>query len=386
MARRSVLSFGTAILFHSVGASSYNQTTKIPFSYWSSAAYCSEAQLKAWSCKACNLTPHPTDITVVQSLALDAYGFVARQPDASIVVAFRGSQDIRNWIANIDAFKTAVDFPGCSGCEVHSGWYDAWTEVSSAVLAAVDAYGGKSAPTIHVTGHSLGASLGNLAFIELLVAGYPVDALYNFGCPRVGNNAYAAYFTALLNDTSYTQVAASSIDQQADSRTRRSSTHSTTVPVARWSAVLIRAISSALTAADSSNMQMTPAEMRAVRALLVAAHNGTDVFPSKTAEVARGLLARLPAAVLNSRSTLASGNRLRENYRVIHHDDVVPHLPPYTMGFVHEAEEVWYSEDQKNFTECSISDGEDQSCSWSVPVLDYSISDHLSYDGVSLDC
>jgi hypothetical protein len=114
--------------------------------------------------------------------------------------AFRGSQDIRNWIANLDAFKTPVDLPGCNGCEVHKGFYDAWSEVSAAVLAAVDSFGGMNAPAIHVAGHrcvrvcvgvgvrrilaaftplrlcacSLGGALGNLAFIELLVAGYPV--------------------------------------------------------------------------------------------------------------------------------------------------------------------------------------------------------------------
>jgi hypothetical protein len=169
----TVLLVASAVL----AESNYNATEKIPFSYWSSAAYCSESQLQAWSCKACKLvrlislqrsldsvlftplshltsqTPHPTNVTVVQSIALDAYGFIAKQPDTSIIVAFRGSQNIRNWIANIDATKTAVDFPGCNGCEVHSGWYDAWSEVSAKVLAAVDAYGGKGAPAIHVTGH-----------------------------------------------------------------------------------------------------------------------------------------------------------------------------------------------------------------------------------------
>ena len=87
----------------------------------------------------------------VQNATLSAYGFVAKQPDGSITVAFRGSSNLRNWIANVDFVKKP--YPGCAGCEVHGGFQDIYTEVSAQMLRAIDSYGGKSVTAIHLTGH-----------------------------------------------------------------------------------------------------------------------------------------------------------------------------------------------------------------------------------------
>lgn len=49
-------------------------------------------------------------------------GFVAYLPkDNTIVVAFRGSVDIENWIADLDA--PSMIYPKCTGCRVHVGFY-----------------------------------------------------------------------------------------------------------------------------------------------------------------------------------------------------------------------------------------------------------------------
>lgn len=49
------------------------------------------------------------------------------------------------------------------------------------------------------TGHSLGAALAYLAAMDLLKAGYDVN-LYNFGQPRVGNDAYALYANKMITE------------------------------------------------------------------------------------------------------------------------------------------------------------------------------------------
>jgi len=49
---------------------------------------------------------------------------------------------------------------------------------------------GDRAPAIWLTGHSLGAALATLAAAFLVEEGQPVQGLYSFGCPRVGDSAF----------------------------------------------------------------------------------------------------------------------------------------------------------------------------------------------------
>jgi predicted lipase len=69
-------------------------------------------------------------------------------------------------------------------------------------------------------------------------------------------------------------------------------------------------------------------------------------------------------------------------FRVVHHDDPVPHLPTVKMGFAHVATEIWYMENGTGegvYEVCSGS-GEDQQCSAGT-LLSGEITDHLTYMG-----
>jgi triacylglycerol lipase len=68
--------------------------------------------------------------------------------------------------------------------------------VLNEVARLSDEYGTMKAKA---TGHSLGGALANLYAIDLVKAGYEVN-MYNFGQPRVGNKAYAAYASGLLKE------------------------------------------------------------------------------------------------------------------------------------------------------------------------------------------
>lgn len=50
-----------------------------------------------------------------------------------MIVSFRGSQDIKNWILNIDTVKTT--YSECSGCQVHAGFYSGYNMVANYVRA-----------------------------------------------------------------------------------------------------------------------------------------------------------------------------------------------------------------------------------------------------------
>ena len=64
-------------------------------------------------------------------------------------------------------------------------------------------------------------------------------------------------------------------------------------------------------------------------------------------------------------------------YRVVHHADIVPHLPSEFMGFHHIPREVWYTENSTSYRVCDGS-GEDPNCSDSL-LFPVSVSDHLHY-------
>ncbi|KAK1977162.1 lipase [Colletotrichum cereale] len=122
-------------------------------------------------------------------------GFVALDPARqNIVIAIRGSINVRNWITNfIFAFN---DCDLVDDCQTHTGFSKAWDEVKEDLLGAVKA--AKTANpsyTIVATGHSLGGAIVTIAAAYLRLDGYPVD-IYTYGSPRVGNEAFADFVTA----------------------------------------------------------------------------------------------------------------------------------------------------------------------------------------------
>ncbi|RAL11160.1 lipase family protein [Aspergillus homomorphus CBS 101889] len=126
----------------------------------------------------------------------DTAGFLAVDPtNKKLVVSFRGSSSIENWVANLDfIFQDASAI--CRGCQVHQGFFKAWSSVAATltteIKAAVTKYPGY---TLVFTGHSLGGALATIGATVLRNAGYPVQ-LYTYGAPRVGNTALANYITS----------------------------------------------------------------------------------------------------------------------------------------------------------------------------------------------
>lgn len=102
----------------------------------------------------------------------DLEGYVAIDTTRKeIVVAFRGSSDTRNWIADFDFIQ--VPYSECAGCFVHDGFYESWQEISSYTYEYVEsAYASYPDYTLVVTGHSLGAAVATIAGSDLRINGY----------------------------------------------------------------------------------------------------------------------------------------------------------------------------------------------------------------------
>jgi len=83
-------------------------------------SYCAKRKITKWKCgKGCKTYPHMTDVTVVHNGILkNNQMFVGYYTSTnSIIIAWKGTITIRNWLEDFDFFK--VKYPYCEGCEVH---------------------------------------------------------------------------------------------------------------------------------------------------------------------------------------------------------------------------------------------------------------------------
>lgn len=113
--------------------------------------------------------------------------------DNLILVAFRGTEPIRlrDWMTDVDlAF---APFPRGRG-HVHAGFWRAlsyvWTDLMGIIKQEQT-----TGQSLWFTGHSLGGALATLATARLrLEYDKPVNGLYTFGQPRVGDRDFAMHF------------------------------------------------------------------------------------------------------------------------------------------------------------------------------------------------
>ncbi|KII92720.1 hypothetical protein PLICRDRAFT_482508 [Plicaturopsis crispa FD-325 SS-3] len=116
-----------------------------------------------------------------------------------IVVAFRGSQDIADFMTDAAVLQIPLILPGLTNHDVgdafvHSGFLFSFNSVARQVLSTVNPeIGAHPGYTLISTGHSLGGALASLGAL-CLKANFPnVDVkLFTFGQPRTGNATYAA--------------------------------------------------------------------------------------------------------------------------------------------------------------------------------------------------
>lgn len=156
-------------------------------------AYEPAASIESWSCSYCKKYPLSDPKVFANSVGgIQGYTGYSHGLNA-IVVVFRGSSNIQNWILNIGTTRTSYSL--CSGCAVHSGFLAGYNLVSSAVKTAVQNLKAKyRGARLMISGHSLGGSLAILCTAELKSVFGNVDLTFTYGQPRVGNAAFSQWF------------------------------------------------------------------------------------------------------------------------------------------------------------------------------------------------
>jgi triacylglycerol lipase len=127
----------------------------------------------------------------------DTQCFVAGD-NQQVVVCFRGTENIQNWLTNVQIWL----HPFPVGM-VHTGFYDAldlvWDDLNAVIEHFQD-----NAQSLWFTGHSLGASLATLAVARLIFEQHrPINGLYTFGQPRTGNFIFGNGFDTEFEDKTF---------------------------------------------------------------------------------------------------------------------------------------------------------------------------------------
>lgn len=131
----------------------------------------------------------------------DLQGYIGVLPTTkSIYVVLRGSSSLINWLDDFEVKLVPYDsFPECN-CNVHYGFYRSALGVMTKTIDTIKSLKVKyPGYQVVATGHSYGASVGQLLTMELVKNGINVK-LYNYGQPRVGDANYAAFVNTKITE------------------------------------------------------------------------------------------------------------------------------------------------------------------------------------------
>jgi triacylglycerol lipase len=158
--------------------------------YWDPAL--TERQLAAWGYE--RVAEFTDDETETRA-------FLARKGQR-LVLSFRGTSSLRNF--KTDAQFRKVETVWADGT-VHRGFAMALDSVWPRIAAQLGSPGEANAQ-LWLTGHSLGAALAQLAALRLEKNGYPVAAVYTYGTPRIGNEAFVADYDRHIGERTFAHI------------------------------------------------------------------------------------------------------------------------------------------------------------------------------------
>jgi hypothetical protein len=181
-------------------ALSFYDSEQLMTSVWlSGAAYCGKEKYETMTLGG------PASGFIYKStlydIKTDIQGYIGIMPKLkTIYVVLRGSSSKMNWLDDFEVkLVPYITFPDCS-CNVHNGFYRSVLGIRNKTIESVKLLQ-KIYPLYQVTisGHSYGASVGQLLSMELKSEGIS-NKIYNFGQPRVGDKKYADFVNTQINE------------------------------------------------------------------------------------------------------------------------------------------------------------------------------------------
>ncbi|MEE4273852.1 MAG: lipase family protein [Thermoanaerobaculales bacterium] len=129
---------------------------------------------------------------------------VVAEGDGYVVLAFRGSTTMQDWLTDLKFAQAGTKTTGLPG-KVHRGFVRAldegWPRIAE-LLHRADENGA----SVWITGHSLGGGLSHIAAMRAAREGIDVAGVYTFASPRVGNDEFAEAYEEVYRGRSYRVV------------------------------------------------------------------------------------------------------------------------------------------------------------------------------------
>ncbi|KAJ9077540.1 hypothetical protein DSO57_1015732 [Entomophthora muscae] len=164
------------------------------FADYGNVAYCGNTHLQDWDCKQCKeqvKLVHVANEPRYKGRAIIARDTVRKE----IVLLFRGSHNIRNWLQNFVYEYSELKY--APGARVHKGFGDSSVALISHYSKAL-AFEMNEHPDhrLVIVGHSLGGAQAIISALELnyrMQIPFEKMSVFTYGQPRTGNVQFARY-------------------------------------------------------------------------------------------------------------------------------------------------------------------------------------------------
>jgi len=151
-------------------------------------------------------TPHEEQILSNRrrddDLFMSVTGFNNNSAQAAVIehenyicLAFRGTNEIEDWIDNINAFSVKELFG-----EFHRGFFESVDDVWKGMKHTLAELQREKRRPLFITGHSLGGAMATVAAAKLLHEDKPFTSVYTFGQPRAVTRETSRLFNMECKD------------------------------------------------------------------------------------------------------------------------------------------------------------------------------------------
>lgn len=147
---------------------------------------------------------HPDEEAILQDLKTEDSGFVSvkgankNSAQAALIehkdylcMAFRGTNELADWLDNINAFRESVLFG-----EFHRGFWNSVEDVWDVIHGEYKRLREEKKRPLFFTGHSLGGAMATVAASRFLHQDLPFTSVYTYGQPRALSRGTSRIYNA----------------------------------------------------------------------------------------------------------------------------------------------------------------------------------------------
>jgi triacylglycerol lipase len=121
----------------------------------------------------------------------NATAFVATN-ERNVIVSVKGTSSLKDFLADANFLQDKHAFGnGHVRTRIHGGFLEDFLAIREDIrISVATALASSPGRSLWITGHSLGAGIASILALDMAVSGMS-PSVYTFGCPRIGNFAFA---------------------------------------------------------------------------------------------------------------------------------------------------------------------------------------------------